>query len=279
MATKAKPEFWKQSPEGPVHETSRGDIACCDALDFLRCLRTKCADIVFLDPPFNLGKQYGKSNSKRDQLGEREYVRYILSIIDESIRVLKDGAALYMYHIPRMACRFSSYMSDYLEFRHWIAIAMKNGFVRPKHLYPAHYALLYFTKGKPKNFTRPKIPLQRCRSCGETVKDYGGYKRYVKDGVNLSDVWDDLSPVRHGSKKSREANEMASEIPERALAISGRPRGLLVDPFAGSGTALLAAIRQGMHFAACDREPAYCELMHTRVEDHLSRRVGEKSGA
>ena len=34
---------------------------------------------------------------------------------------------------------------------------MKNGFARGKKLYPAHYALLYFTKGMPASFQRPKI--------------------------------------------------------------------------------------------------------------------------
>jgi hypothetical protein len=54
---------------------------------------------------------------------------------------------------------------------------MKGTFPRGKKLYPAHYALLYFTKGEPKTFNRDAVrqPIPLCRHCGKDVKDYGGH--------------------------------------------------------------------------------------------------------
>lgn len=117
---------------------------------------------------------------------------------------------------------------------------MKNGFPCKRRLYPAHYSLLYFTKGQPKRFKRPKIDTPRCRHCNEYLKDYGGYERFVRRGINLSDVWEDVSPVRHKKYKHRASNEMSILIPRRAVQISGKDGAVLVDPFAGSGTSLVA---------------------------------------
>jgi len=131
--------------------------------------------------------------------------------------------------------------------------------------YPAHYSLLYYTKGKPSSFARPKVPRPICAKCKKDLRDYGGYKKYVANGINLSDVWDDVSPVRHHNTKTRAANELPLVIPERVITISGVEHGLVVDPFAGSGTTVVAARSAQMHFVAADCEMEYCRLMSNRV--------------
>ena len=242
-----------------------GEIVCVDALELLRILPDECADVVFLDPPFNLGKNYGRNGSKGDRLSDPEYFAYLLRVLTRCVAVLKPGGALYVYHLPKWSIKFASVLADLLEFRHWIAISMKNGFARGNRLYPAHYSLLYFTKGVPRVFRRPKIGALKCPECEAYVRDYGGYERFMAKGVNLSDVWDDLSPVRHRKHKNRSANELPIAIARRAVEISGRRGGLLIDPFAGSGTALVAAKEAGMLFVASDRERHQCSTMYKRL--------------
>lgn len=254
-------KYWISVPKD-CSVVRSGAIVCSDALEFLGGLRPGCADIVFLDPPFNLDKKYGR---RSDKLGEECYFEYVCSVLTRSAEVLKDGAALYLYHLPKWAVRFAAAVPESLTLRHWIAISMKNGFPRGKRLYPAHYALLYFTKGEPKDFRRPKIPPQKCRHCNGYVRDYGGYERFVRRGINLSDVWDDVSPVRHDKYKFRKANELPLVIPRRVVNISGSRGGLLVDPFAGSGSALVAAKEAKMNFLGCDREKEYCKIMLSRL--------------
>lgn len=244
-----------------------GEILCCDALDLLSAMQDETADIVFLDPPFNLGKKYGEKGKKADSLEESEYWDFMVRILERSMDILKPGGALYLYHLPRWAFQFSTLLHQRLLFRHWIAVSMKNGFARGQSLYPAHYALLYFTKGSPKTFTRPKIAPSRCRHCNKYIKDYGGYKQYIENGINISDVWDDLSPVRHSKYKTRGSNELPMELPRRVVEISGMPGGIFVDPFAGSGTTLLAARERGMFFVASDDDKQNCDLMSRRLTD------------
>ncbi len=97
------------------------------------------------------------------------------------------------------------------------------------------------------------------------AKDYGGYKQHVQEGINLSDVWEDLSPVRHSKYKTRKSNELPAELPRRVLEISGVPGGKFVDPFAGAGTTLLAARKKGMAFIAGDHDQENCDLTYQRL--------------
>ncbi|HVB88345.1 MAG TPA: DNA methyltransferase [Candidatus Dormibacteraeota bacterium] len=253
-----------------------GEIVCGDAVDFLKNLQRESARVVFLDPPFNLGKQYG-SRKNLDRLPENEYRLWLESVASESIRVLEPGGSLFLYHVPLWAMRLGAYLDGKLRFQQWIAISMKNGFVRGNRLYPAHYALMMFTKGKPKRFLRPRISPQECRTCGELIRDYGGYKPIIRrKGINLSDIWDDLSPVRHSIHKHRPANELPPLLFHRVFTMVGYRGGLYVDPFGGAGTGIVAAGRRGMRFATCDIVRANCLLMKTRIIEY-SATAREKS--
>jgi site-specific DNA-methyltransferase (adenine-specific) len=244
-----------------------GKITNGDAIDFLKGLPPDCARVVFLDPPFNLGKQYGGERNL-DRRPEPQYEKWLQRVAEESVRVLEPGGSLFLYHVPAWAMRIGAFLDKKLSFRQWIAISMKNGFVRGTRLYPAHYALTMFTKGKPCRCVRPRISPQECRTCGELVKDYGGYKSIIlKKGINLSDFWDDLSPVRHANKKNRTANELPSLLFHRILTMVGGRGKLYVDPFGGSGSGVIAAAQRGMRFATCDIVKSNCILMHRRVAE------------
>lgn len=222
----------------PYFATDHGAIYDVDCNAFLRGIRDDVVDTVFADPPFNLGKEYGERSN--DSLSEQAYVNWCKSWIDEGHRVLKPGGAFFLYNIPKWNVLLGAYMAEIgLTFRHWIAISIKSGLPIPGRLYPSHYSLLYFTKGKPRVFRRVRTPIQTCRHCGGEVKDYGGHRHAMNPkGVNLTDVWDDIPPVRHWKYKStkRKANALSSKILDRVVEVSTNAGDLVVDPFGGSGT-------------------------------------------
>ena len=240
-----------------------------DAWLFLNSLPSQFADLIFLDPPFNLGKKYDLS-AFSDREDPDIYLGWLHSILRKSIDALSEGGALYLYHIPAVAIKAAAFLETKLVFRHWIAISMKNNFVRGDRLYPAHYGLLYFTKGKPKAFSRPKLKPTTCRHCGGLTKDYGGYRSIIEEnGINLSDFWDDLSPVRHGTVKKRTSNELPLKLFERVMHVSGFPGGNYVDPFMGSGGGLFAANARHMNAFGCDASRATYALVKQQL--HKSR--------
>jgi site-specific DNA-methyltransferase (adenine-specific) len=130
-----------------------------------------------------------------------------------------------------------------LDFRHWIALTMKGTYPRGRKLYPAHYALLYYSRGTPRVFNKLRLPIETCRHCGKELKDYGGHRDKMNiEGVNLTDFWTDTSPNRHRKFKVRPGvNELKLVIPERAILISTEPDDLVFDPFGGGGATYQAA--------------------------------------
>ena len=222
----------------PVLSTSMGILYQSDCMKVLPKLETGSVDTFFADPPFNLGKQYGKRVS--DNLSDEEYLQWCREWIKEGVRILADGGTFFLYNLPKWNMSLGSYLTEMgMTFRHWIAIEHASSLPIQGRLYPCHYSLLYFSKGKPSTFRRIRTPIQRCRHCGGEIKDYGGHRKAMNPhGVNLKDVWTDIPPVRHRKFKSetRNSNAISTKILDRVVEMSTEPGDLVLDPFGGSGT-------------------------------------------
>lgn len=227
-------------PKKPFITTLHGVLFETDCLELLGSMRSDSVDCVFADPPFNLGKDY--KNGFNDQVHEVHYYDWCRAWIEQCARVLKPGGAFFLYATPELAIRFATFMNEWLAFRHWIALTMKGTYSRGKKLYPAHYALLYYTRGEPKTFNRLRLPIPTCRHCDGEIHDYGGHRDKLNPaGLNLTDFWDDTSPNRHAKFKVRPGvNELKLMIPERAILMSTDPEDLVLDPFGGGGSTFQA---------------------------------------
>lgn len=234
--------------QNPVLTTAMGVLYNTDCMEVFAAIPDLSVDLVFADPPFNLGKDYGKGVD--DSLKADEYLQWCHRWIAESIRVLKQGGAFFLFNLPVWNVDLGHFLKKTgMTFRHWIAIDIKYSLPIPGRLYPSHYSLLYFTKGKPRVFQRPRIPIPVCRHCGGDLKDYGGHRNKLHpDGLNLSDVWYDIPPVRHNSTKRRGANELSIRLLRRVLEISTSPGDLVLDPFGGAGTTYAAAEELHRHW-------------------------------
>jgi site-specific DNA-methyltransferase (adenine-specific) len=246
-----------------------------DCMKLFPLLKEGEIDCVFADPPFNLGKVYG-NGEVNDALAEEEYLKWSYSWLDEAVRILKDGGALFVYILPRWGYHFAAHLEERgMQFRHWIAVSMKGTFPRGNKLYPAHYGLLYFTKGEPRTFHRIRVPIPTCRHCGKEIKDYGGHRKYLNPkGLNLTDIWEDTSPARHRKFKSRwHVNELKPVIPWRAIKMATNPRNVVLDPFGGGGSTYLEAERLKRYWIGT--EITDCSPMINRFKENFPNEVGK----
>jgi site-specific DNA-methyltransferase (adenine-specific) len=257
----------------PCFTTSRGVLFNADCLKVLRNIRDGTIHCVFADPPFNLGKEY--ENGISDSLENQDYLEWTKNWLHECIRVLSPGGSLFVYNIPRWLIYIGSFLfENHMTFRHWIALSMKNTYPRGNNLYPAHYGLLYFTKGKPRIFHKLRVPVPTCRHCGKELKDYGGHRDALNPkGLNLTDFWEDTSPVRHKKFKTRVANELKPMIPERAVLMSTNAGDIVLDPFGGGGTTYQIAEKHGRNWIGAEIGP--CEPIVERLQYFVQARFGE----
>jgi site-specific DNA-methyltransferase (adenine-specific) len=253
----------------PFFSTRNGAVYQTDCLTLLAALRDESVDMVFADPPFNIGKDYG-NGSHHDSREEDEYLKWCFQWMDECQRVLKPGGSFFIYHLPQKAFGLAHHLDVHgMTFRHWIALSMKGTFPRGRKLYPAHYALLYFTKGEPATFNHVRLPIPACRHCGKDVKDYGGHRKYLNPlGLNLTDFWEDTSPARHSKFKARwHINELKPLIPSRCIQIATNEHGVVLDPFGGGGSTFEAAEHLNRYWIGS--EILDCTLIRDRFIQNL----------
>lgn len=243
--------------------TDRGQLYHADCMDILPNIASESVDMIFADPPFNLKKEYG--NGQDDDLSVSQYINWSKQWLNECVRILKPGGALYVYNIPKWCVYYAEHLNLSLTFQNWIAIDMKNSFPIKDKFTPSHYGLLYYTKGeKAKTFNKQRLPIQTCRHCGGEFKDYGGYKNKMnKAGVNIADVWYDIYPVRNG--KNRPYNELSVKLLDRIVSFSSNENELILDPFGGSGTTYAVAELLGRRWIGI--ELGNCELIENRIQN------------
>lgn len=270
MATTFKASIKKLAQKGydPAYQTEQGCLYQGDCLQWLKAVPDNTVHTIFADPPFNLGKNYGRNIS--DNLKEEEYIAWSHEWLDECVRILVTGGALFVFNLPKWLIPYGAFLNQRsMLFRHWIACRMPKAYPRGKKMSPAHYGLLYYTKGAPKTFNKVYVPIPTCRHCGGEIRDYGGHRKKLNPlGINLMDVfeasdevwedaghpisggwteveeiWDDIPPVRHSKYKVRELkrNELAPVMLERIIAMTTNKGELVLDPFGGSGTTFYAA--------------------------------------
>lgn len=279
----------------PVLQTMQGRLYEGDCIRILKGLPAESADLAFADPPFNLSKAY--SSKMNDSLSDAEYLDWCRAWVVELVRVLKPGGSLFLYNLPKWNLPLGAFLMERLTFRHWITVDMKYSLPIPKRLYPSNYSLLYFIKGSsPAIFHPDRLPIDCCRHCGGEQRDYGGYKDKMNPiGVNLTDVWTDIPPVRHPKYKRRGANELSLKLMDRIVSLASDPGSVVVDPFGGSGTTYVAAELLGRQwigmeldctpivarFEALDGDRENLEKIHrakNRLFTHQTLKLREQNG-
>jgi site-specific DNA-methyltransferase (adenine-specific) len=221
----------------PLFKTELGNLYQSDCLDLLRTIDSESIDLVFADPPFNLNKLY--PSKINDDLKMDQYLSWCENWAYECTRVLKPGGSFFIWNLPKWNSYMSEFLNTLLTFRHWISVDIKYSLPVRGRLYPSHYSLLYYCKGeKPNTFHPDRLSMGICPHCYGDLKDYGGYKNKMNpDGVNISDVWLDIPPVRHAKYKKRNgSNELSVRLLDRIIEMSSNEGDLVFDPFGGSGT-------------------------------------------
>ena len=251
----------------PTIDPATSAILPGDCLALLAQIPSNSVDLVFLDPPYNLEKAYA---SYDDNLGVEDYFSWCDQWLEQSVRVLKPSGSLLILNIPLASIRHALYLNARLTFQNWIAW---DALSQPRgYLMPAHYPLLWYTKGEPTKFERPAPTGEEFTSLlgrpdGLCLRSSCVRQRAGKyPGLPLNDLWTDIFRVLHQSGRLDHPCILPPKLMRRIVALFCPPGGVVLDPFNGVGTTTLAADLEGRGYLGIELDPAYAEIARGRHE-------------
>ena len=103
----------------------------------------------------------------------------------------------------------------------------------------------------------------------EVRKDYDELRGYFDNSHNYTDIWHIEKPTLH----TEHPTIKPLEICERAFISTSQEGAAIFDPFAGSGTTLIACEKLGRIGYAMEIEPRYCDVTIKRWEDYTGRKA------
>lgn len=253
-------------------------VYCLDCIEGMRKIPDGTVDLVFADPPFNIGYQY---DVYRDELDDDEYLDWCLRWTGEIARILKPDGTFWLAIGDEYVAELKTMIQreHRLVLRNWViwyytfGVHCKNKFTR------SHAHLLYWVKD-PKRFTfnadEIRVPSARQLVYADRRADPKGRipddtwilrPQDLPDGFRPEeDTW--YVPRVCGTFRERQGFhgcQMPEQILGRIIRACSRKGELVVDPFAGSGTTLAVAKKLGRHFLGFELSPDYTAKIRKRL--------------
>tara|TARA_R110002020_G_scaffold73742_3_gene189147 strand:- start:647 stop:1522 length:876 start_codon:yes stop_codon:yes gene_type:complete len=281
-----------------------------DVTEGLRNLESSSADIVLIDPPYNIGYDFGNNKCKKDT---NEYVKWALSWIKESSRVLKPSGTMFIYGFSEILAHLSVNLDMEHRWLIWhytnksvpslkfwqrshesIICAWKDSKQRVFNLdevrepYTEAYKKGYssgkvvrksskgrFQSGNQDTFYKPhdKGALPRDVIKNSTLAGGSGINqriRYCKDCKD-SFITKKESQLHDGHDVLKHPTQKPFDLTKK-LFLSSKPEegGLVVIPFAGSGSEALVAKSLGLDFVGFEYNPEYCDMANNLLTKDLT---------
>lgn len=241
-------------------------IYCADACKLLAEAEPGQVNLVFADPPYNIGYVY---DAYRDDRPDHEFVGWCREWMAACQRVLTPDGSMYIAIGDDFAADLRIVGRELgLHLRNWIIWHYTFGQNMRVKFCRSHTHILYFVKD-PRRFTFNDHALRFPSARHTEYQDL----RASPLGRLPNDVWDEFPRVC-GTFRER-AGFHGCQLPEamlhRIVLASTHPGDIVMDPFVGSGTTVVAAARLGRKYIGVDLSPEYVKRAENRLRQALAQ--------
>lgn len=233
------------------------------------------ADLIFADPPFNIGYKY---DVYEDRKAYDDYYQWTRDWMSACRDVLKSDGTFWIAIGDDYAAEVRMIGRELgLHLRNWVIWHYTFGQNAKKKFARAHTHLFYFV-ADPANFT---FVDEAVRTLSDRQRVYAD-KRASKNGKIPDDVWTEFPRVC-GTFAEREGwhpCQMPETLLARIVRACSRAGDMVLDPFAGSGTTLAAAKKLNRRYLGIEMSKKYAEQARLRVQGvrPLDDIAGERRG-
>ena len=240
-----------------------------DMIDAARFLPSNFVDLLFLDPPYNLNKKFNDTafhkqsiDAYNEQLGE--WIKAVL-------HTLKPDASIYICGDWLTSTSIYSVASTYFKVRNRITWEREKGRGAKSNWKNCSEDIWFCTRGNHYYFDADAVKLRRkvvapYRNEDKTPKDWDANEHGNFRLTYPSNLWTDITvPFWSMPENTEHPTQKPEKILAKLLLASCPPNGVVLDPFAGSGTTLAAAKKLSRQFIGIETDKKYCLLAQKRL--------------
>nr|WP_262982016.1 site-specific DNA-methyltransferase [Candidatus Methylopumilus rimovensis] len=235
-----------------------------DALKEIQKLDDESIDLIVVDPPYGLGKDYGNDS---DKMPEKDFLewneKWLLSIIPK----LKKSGSLYIFTTWRYSPEIFVFLKKHMIMLNEIIwdrrVPSMGGSTR--RFSSVHDTIGFFAKTSKHYFDLDsiRIPYDAETKKARSRSIFVG-KKWLELGYNPKDLWSVSRLHRIHAQRENHPTQKPVEIIERMIKASCPPNGIVLDPFAGSGTTVEACINTNRQYIAYEINKDYYQIIKDR---------------
>ncbi|HEY1190391.1 MAG TPA: site-specific DNA-methyltransferase [Gemmata sp.] len=254
------------------------EVAEGDCIRVLGELPAGCADLVFADPPFNIGYRYDVYDDKR---AKADYLQWTEQWLAAAVRVLAPHGSLFLAIGDEFVAEHKVRLDALgLTMRNWIVWHYTFGVNCSKKFNRSHAHILYYVRD-PKNYKffpdAVRVPSARMTTYADRRANPVGKlpdDTWVLRPQETSDHFQPESDTWHvprvcGTFGERLGHpcQMPEAVLDRIIRVASAPGDLVLDPFAGSGTTLAVAKKLGRRYFGVELSEQYADGVRIRLQN------------
>ena len=257
--------------QGDPQQRSRASVVCSpdgrssamlgDCLEVLPTIADGSVDLIFADPPYNIGKKFGEFHDTWPT--ETGYLDWCKSWLEICLAKLSPHGALYLMASTQAMPHLDIWLRERAKILSRIVWCYDSSGKQARRYFGSLYEPILFCVRDSKNYTfnSEAIEVEAKTGTQRRLIDYRGQdpKPYNTRKVP-GNVWS-FPRVRFRMPEYEEHPSQKPEaLLERVVLASSNPEDLVLDPFAGTFTSCAVAQRLGRRTIGIEREISYFEI-------------------
>lgn len=251
-----------------------------DSLEVLKTIKDKTIDLIFADPPYGIGKDFG--NDSDIFKSKQEYFEWCKIWIDECMRILKDNGTMYFMSSTQNIPILDVYVDDKYHVINRIIWSYDSSGVQSKNKFGSLYEpILMITKTSKSKYTFNYEDVLVEAKTGSKRKLID-YRKTPPQPYNTKkvpgNVWE-FSRVRYKMEEyENHPTQKPKALLERIILVSSNLDDIVLDPFSGSFTTSEVAINLGRKAIGIEKNLDYFKigLRRTSITLEYSGEILEK---
>ncbi len=243
---------------------------CGDTFKVLKNMPNKSIDLLIVDPPYNLDKNFHGNGFKKRNLDE--YAIYTKEWIDAVKDKLKDTASIYVCCDWKSALVIGAILEENFILRNRITWQREKGRGAKSNWKNSMEDIFFATVSD--NYTFNLDAVKQKKKVLAPYKENGLPKDWVEseDGkfryTCPSNFWDDIAvPYWSMPENTAHPTQKPEKLMAKLILASSNKGDLVLDIFAGSGTTGVVAKKLERNFINIEQNPLYCAWGEKRLAD------------